>query len=254
MLRSEAGFDAWRARWASAEAAARRVLAAAIADDLRAPRHFRALVGLERVRFPGALVDGGGWAPAALRLGPRDELWVFTDDAAVAACRREVGGERLGPIAPPAALAPIVAELPAELGAVWINPFDDAGGLVIEGAQLRELIAWARRVLVEAAARARGAAALVDAGDLALAVVDGQLVTEVDRAGEWLAIFTAPDAQAAFAARVPRGEPIAFVHLRGAELRARVSEIRTDHPRLAGFAINPAGPSAIARVALPAGW
>lgn len=252
-LRSEADFDAWRRRWQSSEAEARRVLTHAVDDGLVTPGQFRALLGLDRVRFTGEQIAPDRWALAALQVGPRAEVWMFTDDDAVAACQRELGDQRIGSLAPAAALPPLVAELTEAVAALWINPFDREAGLVVEGAQLAELIAWARRVKTELDLRARGPAALIDAADLALAVIHGQVATESDRAGEWLAVFTAPDAQAAFTERVPAGEAIAFVHLRGAELRDRLSEIRTDRPGLTGLAINPAGPSSSLRLALPPG-
>lgn len=247
-LRSDPDFDAWKRRWQAA-ALGRRALADAIADDHGRADRYRALLGLAHVRCPGEPDGAGGWSPAALALRGRAELWVFTDDDAVTACQREVGATRLGPIAPPRPFAPLVAMLPPDLP-IWINPLDPAGGLVLEGDRRHEARRWADVLVREEAIRAGGAAALYAADDVTVALVDGQLASETDAAGEWIAVFTADDAQTAYLPRVRRGDNVAFLHMSGADLRARLSDLRTTRPRLAGCIINPAGPTALARLPL----
>ncbi|MEZ4399305.1 MAG: hypothetical protein R3B06_04755 [Kofleriaceae bacterium] len=247
-LRTEAGFDAWRARWATP--AGRGVIAQVVASGLATPASYRAVAGLTDVGFTGAPGSDGAWQVAALELDGRVEVWLFTDPAAVAACQAEVGAARLGDVAPPTVLAPVLAGLPPVVDAVWINPFDAAPGLVVAGPTLRELVAWGRRVATERAIRVDGAAGVQAAPDLALAVIDGTAATVTDADGEWLIACTAPDAGLAYAASVAPGTSIAFVHDTGAAVLAKLSEIRTVRPGVVGVMINPAGPAPV-RVPIP---
>lgn len=239
-LRSEAGFDAWRARWAPPPG--REVIALVSESGLTTAAAYRAVASLPAVAHTGARADDGTWQVAAIVVD-RTEVWLFTDDAAVAACQAEVGAARLGDVAPPTALAPLVAGLPAVVDAVWLNPFDTAPGLVVAGPQLAELARWARRVTTERALVTAGATALGAAPELALAVIDGAAATERDVDGEWLVACTAPDAERAYAASVERGTALVFVHGDGAAALARLSEVRTARPQVVGVVVNPAGPA-----------
>lgn len=240
-LRSERGFDAWRARWATSNG--RDIVATLVASGLTSATDYRALAGLDSIALTGERAADRSWQPAALDLNGRVELWLFTDEEAIAACRAEVGATRLGSVAPGAPLAPVLATLPALVQAIWLNPFDRASGLIVDGERLEQARQWAQRLVLEAALRDRGAAALSTTVRLTCAVIDGAAATETTADDEWLAVFTAPDAQHAFAATVTAGAAIHFVSGTGVDVLARVPQLRATRPRLVGVIVNPAGPA-----------
>lgn len=229
-LRSSPEFARWRARWSDPGAAIRSNLRAAIAA---APSAFHRRLAEADVRFTAAR-DGERWLPAALEVTGRAELWLFLDDDAVAACRTELGAERLGDVAPAAPIAQTLASLPATIGAVWVNPFDRQPGLVIAGDDLAALRRWGQCVVTERGLRTRGAAALYEAPDVAVGVIEGALATD----GDAVVVLTAPDAEDAYRTHVAAGTQIAFVHQPGADLRDKLR----DRSRAI---VNPAGPGTL---------
>jgi hypothetical protein len=194
----------------------------------------------------------GTWSPEALDIAGRPELWVMLDDAAVAACVDEVGA-RIGTIAPAMAIGAVLAELPAAVTAVWIDPFDPEGGLVIDGDELVALRRTARAIALARGLVARGAATLADADEVLLAVIAGAAVTEPSAAGDRLVVFTTLAAVTAFQAHVPAGTAIAIVHVAGRDLGAHVRAVRATRP-LVGVVVDPAGPSISGPHALSADW
>lgn len=241
-LNNEPDFGTWKERWEPLRDDTKDLLASVLDGKLPAARLYRRLAEHRSLRFVGEQ-HGGTWLPAALQLGDRAELWVFVDDEAVASAVREVGARKLGTIAPPGDLATTFAELPDAIGAVWLDPFDARGGLVIERDDLGELRRWARRVLVERALGRTGLQALRSADELWLPVIDGSAATIAETTGDELVVLTAPDAAERFTATIPAGQPVAFVRTVGRELDARIADVRAARGSLSALAVNPNGPA-----------
>jgi hypothetical protein len=250
-LSSEADFAEWLARWQGSPRRARTILDAVLAGTTPPGALWRPLAEHPQLRAPGEQ-HGGQLAPAAFALADRTELWIFLDEAALVAARRELGDERLGPILPASPGHRILAELTAEIAAVWIDPFDPRGGLVVEGRDLDELRRWARRGAVEAGVRADGGDALVAADELWIPIVEHRVATMPGRDGDRMVVLTAPDAEAPFSGLVTAGAGIAFVRISGAELPGRVRDANAAR-KLVGLLVNPAGPSGPIATTLPRG-